>query len=477
MSYVEDDQNIRAGYWNDTILKYFYDYNFFTERGKGKFRFVFDQGALKCGYEHKEYKICQVSKGKQNNINRDKNSFVYLDCGCWVDNSDGNNTKRRDFGLVCGDNVYLCKFYGDRSASKSKILSVQNFFKEMALNNCGCRVERYARATQPLNEFTPKDTDLYIILGDLHLPPIKWFFDSNVISVHAVQGPITNPPMWLYETTAMKRQHPNYLLRNYYSFSQLWQREHKQPKHAEGPISGNPDIFRAAGDDLVKFLNGLSDLSKQTKSRLHFIQTGDMFEMWVGREYQYKTIDSDRFSLKGSLHRVEDWALEVMMKNITVFESFIKLQNSGIKEVTFLWGNHDAYLSNPNVTNDLNLPKRSSVYVGLKNDLYVEHGHRFDKANFDEVEGGFTDGPNLTNLTYWVPPVRKIEPQARGLASFFTQDPEFRKITMLGATLIYLYQKYDENKNPLSIYVIGHTHEAMLTHVPIKIDYHLYEIK
>jgi UDP-2,3-diacylglucosamine pyrophosphatase LpxH len=475
MSYVEDDANLRAGYWKDTTLNYSFDDNLFQERGKGKFRFVFDQGGLRCGYESKNEKICLVSNGKMNSINRDKNSFVYLDCGCWVDNSDGNNTKRRDFGLICGDNVYLCQFYGDRSASRSKISNVHNFFKEMATSNCGCRVVRYARANQPLHEKTLKDTDLFLFLGDLHLPPIKWFYKQEEISTHVlVGGPFTYPPEWLDETPAMSRQ-TNYWLKNYYSYSQLWLKNHRD---AKGPISGNPDIFKLAGNDLVKFLTGISKLSREIKSKLHFIQTGDMFEMWVGRDYQYKLNENQKLMLtQESVNIVEDWALEVILKNIEVFEAYNKLQNSKLKEVKFLWGNHDSYLSDSRVTSDLKIPPRSPIYIGLNNDLYVEHGHRFDKSNFDENKDGITDGPKLTNATYWMPFVRKLEPQARGLKSFFTGDPEFRKITMLGATLIYLYKKYDEGINPLKLYVLGHTHKAMLTHVPIKVDYHLNKIK
>ncbi|OAD19909.1 hypothetical protein THIOM_004419 [Candidatus Thiomargarita nelsonii] len=248
---------------------------------------------------------------------------------------------------------------------------------------------------------------------------------------------------------------------------------------------------------MVRFLDALSNLSPETKRLLHFIQTGDMLEMWLGREYQFRvrrgrTIWLDR----ESPDRTADWALEVMIQNTPVFEAFRRLQNAKLAEIKFLWGNHDAYLKSQKVTRQLGLPARDPVYIGLNQDLYAEHGHRFDPHNFDEVTykpllkpfylnilidgpkatyNNLTSGPRITNLVYYVPTVRQAEDWADDASSFFTGNPRARDTTMLGATLIYLYQRYDQRTNPLSIYVLGHTHARLLQTFNIRTEWHLYE--
>jgi hypothetical protein len=52
---------------------------------------------------------------------------------------------------------------------------------------------------------------------------------------------------------------------------------------------------------------------------------------------------------------------------------------------------------------------------------------------------------------------------------------EQRDCHVLGATLIYLYQRYDLHQGPFGIYVMGHTHDRNLFRFNVRADFHLYE--
>ncbi len=441
---------------------------------------MFNEGALQCSEAPTHYSdICIASPEEMSSINVHKPSFVYLDCGCWADNADGKNTKRRDFGLVCGPHTYLCEFTGGKSAPKSKVPSVQNLFDDLASQGCGVKVVKYAKAKPPMSDKTPTDPTLYLFLGDTHLPPVIWFYKTyELVGVNFY----ADIPDWLANIHVFKRQ-KNYLYNNYLALAQRDQNK-GNVKVASGPITGDPDIFRLAGKDLISFLDGLCHVREDVKQKLHFIQTGDMFELWVGRKYQFKSgIYEPEWLSKESPNRVADWALEILIQNAPVFEAFRRLDGAGLAEVKYLWGNHDGYLSRRSVTDQLASSsseykrlKRDPMYIGLNGDLYAEHGHRFDGYNFDNTskwKGVKPQGPVLTNFAYWMPQTRKLE-KLRDLISF---GPSERELYLLGATLIYLFMKYDRGKNPFSIYVMGHTHAATLFTFNIQTEYHLYEVK
>ena len=458
MAFVEDDAQIRSGTYQRP-LNYTYDF------GAREFYYAFNEGGLTCSQAAREgNRMCLLSRREMSTVARQPPSFVYLDCGAWVDNADGHGTARRDFGLICGNNVYLCEFTRSPSAPQSKVEAVRNLFHGIAMSGCGVRVLNYARTGGGISAAVASDPSLYLFLADFHLPPVTWFHDNSEL-IGLLQTEQRDPPAWLSDTPAMRRQ-TDYLYRNYYSVAR-WSRE--RGRHT----TNDADIFRASGDDLVRFLNALGNMNADVKRLLHFIQLGDMYELWLGRDYQFRSGHNNPGWLNDrSVNTVSNWGLEVTIRNQEVVEAFQRLNAAGLREVKYLWGNHDAYLKSTDVTGQLNLHQRDPIYTGLGGAIYAEHGHRFDRSNHDNVTAW--DGPAGANAAYYVPVLRSAEPLARTLTSV-GHPSTMRDCNLLGATLIYLYTMYDRGAAPFNVYVMGHSHDRQLFTFNVYVQYHLNE--
>jgi UDP-2,3-diacylglucosamine pyrophosphatase LpxH len=461
---VEKDPGLLAkGY--ERPLRYVYDAS--LKKDGGAFRYVFEEGALRCSVNAEQGdRKCLVSREEMSAIGRQRPGFVYIDVGCWSDNADGNGTKRRDFGMVCGPNVYLCEFTRQGVPSASSVPSVRQFIAELATYGCIVNVLGYLRARETAIN-TVNDPNLYLFLGDLHMPPVSWFHKTIEL---AMPSPAMErmPPTWFLELPAIRRHlsKRDYKLMNYYSASTV-ARQNNSIRKAKA------DIFEQAGDDLVTFLDAICNITTELKHKTHFVQTGDMFELWLGREYQYQSDGHNSLWLGAeSPNRVADWILEVMIHNMPVIEAFRRLENTGLQEIKYVWGNHDSYVKDDVVTSQVGLIKRDPFYTGLNGDLYIEHGHRFDTANHDGISYLFK-GPFWANAAFNVPVVRQLEGPARSVTGI--GHPKERDGYLLGATLVYLHDRYDFNINPFSIYVMGHTHARKLLRYNIRAEYHLHE--
>jgi UDP-2,3-diacylglucosamine pyrophosphatase LpxH len=232
------------------------------------------------------------------------------------------------------------------------------------------------------------------------------------------------------------------------------------------------DIFGGAGQDLVHFLHALASVHPEVRQRLHFIHLGDMFELWMGRSYQFLPGAGGRPEWKspGSPDLVADWALEVMMQNTLVFPALEQLERAGLAEVRYLGGNHDGYLMKPEVAGQLGIPTREPYLRALNADLLVEHGHRFDAPNFDNTQGSrLASGPTLTNIAYWLIPARSLEPWGRAVMGLIS--PRSRDTHMLGPALVHLDERFNQHQKPFSIYAMAHTHAPMLVRFEIGSKY------
>jgi hypothetical protein len=464
--YIEDDPSLAAGVYSHP-LTYSFDESL---PGPDKFRYSFDQGGLKCSeLPAKNSQICIVSPTEMTALQHEQPCFAYIDNGCWVDNADGKGKKRRDFALVCGPHIYLCEYAVIPTMTKSKIPAVDAFFSHMKTAFGGIRVLSYLRAMDTLPKST-SDTDLYLLLGDLHLPPVSWFYDKETASnwevVYDYDGPkwLENIPQFTISS----------IFRSYYEISSY----HRQNGTVPNPIQplGNPDIFGKAEASLVAFLDRISSMPNDIKDKFHFVQSGDMFELWLGREYQYLPGPENKPVLKSSdsAKTIAGWCLEVMIQNIGVFEAFKRLETSGLKEVRYLSGNHDTYLQETSITQQLGIPNRDLAYAGLNGDIHIEHGHRFDDANYDNVSGSSPiGGPLLANAAYALPQVRSLEDPLRSAFGIAHTSNE-RDFYLLGASLIFLSQKYDHKAPPFAIFTMGHTHAPLLCRFKLKAELHLY---
>jgi len=301
------------------------------------------------------------------------------------------------------------------------------------------------------------------------MPPVTWFYSRAEVTF----PPPHELPDWLAAAPAMARQ-PDYLLHSYHDRAAMARKDNEVRRAAaRNPnTDSSPDIFAQAGQDLVHFLRALCGLPDDVKNRLHFIHTGDMFELWVGRDYQFVPGPNGApvWADASAPNRVANWALEVLIQNTPVFSALRRLEGAGLAEVKYLAGNHDGYLARPELTSQLGLPRRDLTYTGLSGDLFVEHGHRFDGWNFDAVKGQhFLSGPGLTKLLLVEPDIRQLEPLG-GYVSVFTSPPT-RDIYLLGATLAYLFERFHVRQKPFSIYAMGHTHARMMVRFDVRANY------
>jgi hypothetical protein len=116
------------------------------------------------------------------------------------------------------------------------------------------------------------------------------------------------------------------------------------------------------------------------------------------------------------------------------------------------------------------LPRRDSTYRGLNGDLLVEHGHRFDGWNFDNVNGqDYLSGPFITKKLLLAPNIRSFEPVV-GAVNVFT-NPGPRDVYLLGATLLHLFERFQDRQKPFSIYAMGHTHQRMMLRFDVRANY------
>jgi hypothetical protein len=449
-------------YEQDTPLTYTYA----PKLSADSFQYIYNEGALSCSVRPSKYAdLCFVSANELNSAAKDSPSFVYLDCGAWLDNADGKGKQCRDFGLVCGPHVYLCKFVKAGPAAQSDVKSVGKFLRALADGGCGSQIVKYAYA-KGVSAESLTDPSLYLFIPDLHMPPVTWFCKRETLTWMGTELNAATPA-WLAGTEAFKAS--DGLYRNYFRWAQ-YGRDHNKPPVSILP-GDTPDIFGNAGRDLAYLLTGLSKLPAAIQELLHVIHIGDMFELWLGHDwlqddgYQYRagTVDPEWKGDK-SIDIVSGWAVQVMIENTPVFEGFARLHESAVKEVKYLWGNHDAYVKDPRVVAKLGVPQRDPWYTGMNGDLFCEHGHRFDDSNFDNV--GRSDGPLGADVAYHQPTFRKYESLARGAPKPGRYgEPD---CYLVGASLLYLHQKYRLEQKPFSIYVMGHTHACKLFHFPIK---------
>ena len=255
--------------------------------------------------------------------------------------------------------------------------------------------------------------------------------------------------------------------------------------HVEGQRSA--DIFQDAGKDLRTFVDTLASFHQDTWP-LELVQLGDLFDLWLGFQRAFgeqlgqvpasdnlhgKTLDFARFWVERSLFATDQGPHVVHL--LTLGERAGKNRQTGAPlRTTFLHGNHDNYLKHGGGT-PIEVPA-GREHAGIKirafhlpsfvekAGLWAEHGHQPDSFNRDENP---TRGHELTQAAFFQPGVRNLEGPA-GWAVSMGEGNGIQRVTSIRHALDQCLLKHVDSAQPCrGVYVMGHTHEAMLKRVEL----------
>ncbi len=309
---------------------------------------------------------------------------------------------KQTFGLICGQDAAVCSFKEDRGEPASGGgKSLLDQFTQLP----DVKVVFHEKIHSP----QPSDQRLYLILPDMHVPD--------------------TPPKSLKPA-------------------------HKLSKR---------DLFNSRDSipamiDFLRLVRGFGHASQIT-----LVQLGDMYELWAGRECEFIFTPPDKPGIIMKPNGAEDvgkWIGETHQCWPELFQEFDLCHDTGI-EMLFLHGNHDDYLSQPEVVAAANdciqaQPTQSgslsTVYPRQpeidRDGIFVEHGQRCDPYNRDGATAGFNNA-NLAVDLFFLP---------------FLKD--------LGSTERAMYvvaasAKWCVKTGDFGVYVMGHTHEVDLAKVEV----------
>lgn len=396
-------------------------------------------------------------------------SFLFLDVGRWGGGEDRwksldpkSNTKekkQRDFGIICGRHAAICRFFnepGHKPKSENydpAAANIKSFLDLICGDKYGIEIFKWESFDGSVG--VPPPVPIYVLIGDLHLPIVshgqprmyKKSQKQNYGRIHE----------YLYGTRFKYSPEQNWgRVHDYYYKRVNFEDEEDATKWYNKYIEG--DIFKGADRDLVIFLNQIELAAKELQLCVHFVQVGDLYDLWIGldRYYEYHGGPPGKVELRKwknqpqnpelpSKEFIEYW---IQRTNKSYPELTNKLENLGENILffnkTFLYGNHDNYLAkyHPGLTARKRFFRQDGVYF--------EHGHWVDKSNYDG-NYGILSGHKITNWVFNTPIVREADPQRR---HYYT-----------AAAAIELYEKRD-----FKIFAMGHTHSPYLTKVKISVE-------
>jgi hypothetical protein len=400
-------------------------------------------------------------------------TILYLDCGRW--GGDGgpitNWPRCRDFGVVFGRAAAVCG-YGPRggttedhaaheSASPDQIAKSRDcqrilaFVAQLTTPRMGpaqirqildCPVRSDDQAAL---QGEPRRDRIYVFLGDLHLPVADEGNNGELLEEPTTRGRIVmggnddlNSPMTLSERIDWY---------NHY--------------HGTGADIG-ADVFQHSRADLEEWLTVLRTYQVSPLGAglpIHFIQTGDMFDFWIGLRRYFAADPAGDVVLEPSASPfVNYWLNETVDHTHEGRVARTLQQASRDLNGTFLYGNHDNYLKKlPTQPHSSGVSPRPAQFsdrdAGRRvGSVCAEHGHRTDKRNRD----GCVDGHLGTQTAFFWPPVRNTEDVIRKGDELFSGAPPER-ITYLGEAADLCLA------NGCAVFVMGHTHHALVKRIDV----------
>lgn len=422
-----------------------------------------------------------VEGGGQTTVRAREPVFVLMDCGRWGGQMTVGGPPQRYFGVTWGPWAALCEFCPDGSCANDKNLIIDHgtgkpvpghAINELLLQlrgTGGASIKlvkaEWSPAPNPSDRNWKTDWDtIYVVLPDLHLP----------VSVRAKGNPATDGQrMGRFEYNdhyivpnpriPSSNSHidispdgegmiTNPLTNNFELGlpAQTW-----FERYRGGDIFGLPDS--PACRDLVDFCRRLS--AAPHRSRIHFVQVGDMYDLWIGLIAFFDEQKTDRVLLGDRDGvRAGDFIDFWCDRTNKIFDAtpvpdpsapggsrplgMISAMNGvAVRQKSFLWGNHDNYLA---AHTPAGIPQRiREIRTG---GVYIEHGQRPDPSNRD----GTLSGHGTTNQVFKTPAMRAFDPTRRGYyttgsAVAYAQRPDF------------------------GVYVMGHTHMPYLSRVRVRV--------
>lgn len=403
-----------------------------------------------------------------------RSSILYLDCGRWGGDGGGitNWPRCRDFGVVFGRAAAICGYgvrqgppednAGHETATPGEIAkstdcqTIVDFVGQLATSRMGpaqirqlldCPLRSEA---QVVEQGTPRRDRIYVFLGDLHLPAVDEGNQGDLLQEPATHGRLvgaTADDGLLASMTIAER-------------IDWFNRYHGSPTDL------GADVFQHARMDLEEWLQVLiryQGSSSGARLPIHFIQTGDMFDFWIGLHRYFGSSASGQVVLESA---AEDFVSIWLNQTVNLTEqgrAAQAIQNaSNTLNATYVYGNHDNYLARlPTRTGAGGVGRRVANFTDRDSGsrrglLYAEHGHRMDGSNRD----GSTAGHTATQAAFFFPQVRNFEDVARkGEALFSGAAPE--RITYFGDCADLCLS------NGCAVFVMGHTHHGLVKRIDI----------
>jgi len=446
--------------------------------------------------------LTTVSLDHHNTVVRG-DDFVYLDVGRWGGNA-------RNFGVIYGGQtesyVAVCEYTGQPGGARRlpgqagdtrTIRVVRNF-----LNTCLSRIVYGGRFAGTHGQSVNTDGKLYLLLGDLHLPLV-----NHLCSIwQNRQSGVPEIPCRV-DKRYMEALAPTSLL-DFFNLRGLANLGLLSPSAGVDRLRIDAigqwyqqylsnDIFtdassNAAAQDLHHFVElaqgwepaSPRDGQEHDSTSIHFVQLGDMYELWVGLKCLFRATPESRRVVQlqdppcrrqggstdqcathssGSCTRtpprsdaiVGEW-VDMVNENttITIIQGNppVSLAQYLHNATTFshkdwLIGNHDNYLYLQQLSRSCRVPQRSEYLH--ENQILMEHGHNGDVYN----RFGATSGHDITQGGAFVWNLRPFT--ALGM-------DEIRR-----GFLKYAVKKYVGTQFDFKAFVMAHTHLPFLGVVTI----------
>jgi hypothetical protein len=436
---------------------------------------------------------------EQGNVIRFQPYFVYLDVGRWGGVSD------RNFGVIYGDDrltyVAVCEYVPSGSylntlpgvppehSSHQVIQTVIGF-----LNSSGSRVVDGVC----IGRMVDTNGRLYFLLGDVHLP----VYASGAHRLHRVQCRIDGNYIRYIQNTPDERSALERFAASGIASPLILSGGDIEVRRIS-TVSGwrinylNNDIFtvqssNAPADDLSYLVQqsrlwengeqGLQGAEGRPRAPIHFIQLGDMYELWVGLRRLFLETSSPSLRLQrprcvdceveseycpltssstgtvtaegvirdwvNCIHQNTTWAVGGSSRATVRLSLAEGLASCGFSHMTWLYGNHDNYLGI--LHRQLGLPQREPSYSARG--IHVEHGHAGDEYNRDGEAGGHA----ITQCGAFVWNLRPFTNYD------FIQNRQRRQF------IEYSVRKYIEPSQLFRVFAMAHTHAPYLARVSVR---------